>query len=75
VDGPQCALRALVGATLTEGARTMGYEHDEQMAFRDLLEQMEATELAAIDEYRSFVQRWFDTLPEGHKRELGEWMH
>jgi hypothetical protein len=53
----------------------MSYEDDEQIAFRDLLEEMEATERAAIDEHRTLVQRWFDTLPQQHKQELGMWLH
>jgi hypothetical protein len=52
----------------------MSHEMDEQMAFRDLLDEMEAAERAALDEHRSRVQRWFDTLPEVSKRELAQLM-
>ena len=53
----------------------MSYDDDEQIAFRDLLEEMEASEIAAIDAHRTLVQRWHDTLPERHKQELAEWLH
>jgi hypothetical protein len=52
----------------------MSYELHEQMAFRDLLDEMEAAERAALDQHRSLVQRWFDCLPEANKRELAHLM-
>jgi hypothetical protein len=53
----------------------MSYEHDEQGAFRDLLEEMDATAAADLAAHRTDVQRWHDTLPEVHKAQLGEWLH
>jgi hypothetical protein len=52
----------------------MSYDRDEQMAFQDLLDEMEEAERAALDQHRTLVQRWFDTLPEASKCKLAQLM-
>ena len=48
---------------------------NDQLAFGDLIEEMEAAERAALDAHRAHVQAWFDGLSLAHKQQLGAWMH
>ncbi len=46
----------------------------EQLALASLLADADRRADERRDLHRGRVQAWFDSLPEGHKRELGEWM-
>lgn len=48
---------------------------DDQFAFSDIMEEMEAAERRKLDAHRARVQAFFDGLSPEQKRQLGEWMH
>ncbi len=46
----------------------------EQLALASLLADADRRAEERRDLHRGRVQAWFDSLPDKHKRELGEWM-
>jgi hypothetical protein len=52
----------------------MTNEIAEQIAFQDLLKEMEERHLAELTAHRELVERWWDSLPEAHKRTFGAWV-